>query len=397
MKNILLITTLYPIFTKENRTTYVCHYFARDWVKLGYNVRVIHIQPEYNIFVKKLIFLKGKITKITPLGGYIYESCLDDVEHYVHDAVSIYRIPMHKFLPRNNFTDREIKKIGEKIDAIFKSENFVPDLITCHMLQWNIAPIINEQNKYHAKLCMVLHGCLSSYLYQRNRNWISKYNILGFRSKYMKEAFEKINTINTKSFICYSGIPENYIITSNHRSFSHNINTFIYVGALIQRKYPERILPALNESYKKDNYTLTIVGNGEMHDAIEVLAQKLNISDKIRFMGQQTREEIIQLYDAADCMIMISKNEAYGLVYLEAMARGCITIASRNEGIDGVIIDGYNGFLCESGNSIELSQILTRIRNSTQEELLRISNNAIMTALHFTDITTAKSYIDNLK
>ena len=42
--------------------------------------------------------------------------------------------------------------------------------------------------------------------------------------------------------------------------------------------------------------------------------------------------------------IMISKNETFGLVYLEAMARGCITIGSRNQGIDGVINHGVNGF-----------------------------------------------------
>ena len=42
---------------------------------------------------------------------------------------------------------------------------------------------------------------------------------------------------------------------------------------------------------------------------------------------------------------MISQGEAFGLVYLEAMARGCITIASRGEGFDGIIKDGINGFL----------------------------------------------------
>ena len=42
------------------------------------------------------------------------------------------------------------------------------------------------------------------------------------------------------------------------------------------------------------------------------------------------------------------QREAYGLVYLEAMARGCITIASRDEGFDGVIKDGINGFCLRS-------------------------------------------------
>ncbi len=36
---------------------------------------------------------------------------------------------------------------------------------------------------------------------------------------------------------------------------------------------------------------------------------------------------------------MISKNETCGLVYIEAMAVGCIMIASKNEGFDGIIND----------------------------------------------------------
>ena len=58
------------------------------------------------------------------------------------------------------------------------------------------------------------------------------------------------------------------------------------------------------------------------------------------------REEVIRQMDNHDVFVMISRNETFGLVYLEAMARGCITIASRNEGFDGVIEHGVNGFLC---------------------------------------------------
>ena len=59
-----------------------------------------------------------------------------------------------------------------------------------------------------------------------------------------------------------------------------------------------------------------------------------------------------------DVFIMISKNETFGLVYLEAMAVGCITIASRQEGFDGIIKHGYNGFLCEAGNQEELEKLI---------------------------------------
>ena len=93
---------------------------------------------------------------------------------------------------------------------------------------------------------------------------------------------------------------------------------------------------------------------------------------------------------------MISKGEAYGLVYLEAMARGCITIASRNEGMDGIIKDGINGFLCNAGDYVELASIIQRINSMSMEERMAISNHAIETAKWLTDENTAKMYIDNV-
>ena len=93
---------------------------------------------------------------------------------------------------------------------------------------------------------------------------------------------------------------------------------------------------------------------------------------------------------------MISKNETYGLVYLEAMAAGCITIASRDEGFDGIIENGVNGFLCEAGNVEELITILNYIQHLSKNDLLRISMNAINTAKKLTDFEVAKIYLNSL-
>lgn len=65
---------------------------------------------------------------------------------------------------------------------------------------------------------------------------------------------------------------------------------------------------------------------------------------------------------------MISTNEIFGLVYLEAMAASCLTIASKNGGVDGIIKCEKNGFLCEEGNDKELHSILNRI---TKKKLMK--------------------------
>ena len=100
--------------------------------------------------------------------------------------------------------------------------------------------------------------------------------------------------------------------------------------------------------------------------------------------------------DEIETFIMISDNETFGLVYLEAMSRGCIVIASKNGGVDGIIKDGYNGFLCEQGNKDELINICKNIRNMTIQEKKKISENAIETAFKFKDSEVARKYIENI-
>ena len=93
---------------------------------------------------------------------------------------------------------------------------------------------------------------------------------------------------------------------------------------------------------------------------------------------------------------MLSKNETLGLVYLEAMAMGCITICSKNEGVDGIIKHGENGFLCEADNLNELIELIISIKNLSIEQRQKISNNAISTMANFTNSNIAKKYLDLL-
>ena len=67
------------------------------------------------------------------------------------------------------------------------------------------------------------------------------------------------------------------------------------------------------------------------------------------------------------------------------------------EGIDGIIEDGKNGFLCNSGDIDELSSIIEKIKNLPLSELENISFNAKKTALQYSDKEVAINYLNNLK
>lgn len=396
LRNILLVTSLYPTFQEDNRSTPVCHFFARDWIKLGYNVVVIHIQPVYPWYTRFLINIRTRITGVVPGGGYYYKNNLKNIQYYEKDDVPIYRIPVRKLIPRMNFSDKSLNIFSRIVNDLLEKRKFKTDIITGHMIQLDLIPYINRI--IQARTCYVSHGS-DAEIKSRYSNYIDiidSYNIWGFRSKGIKLQFEKLYEIKQNSFICYSGIPASYITEHNQHTFDRQNQTFLFVGDFIQRKYPDVLVKALCRAYPKKEFGLSFVGNGPLQNYLESCIIRYGLQSNVRFYGRIPRDEIKNIYDKSDIFVMVSYGEAFGLVYLEAMARGCITVASRNEGIDGIIVDGENGFLCEAGNVDQLVSTIRRINNLSLMEKRRISQNAIITAKKYTDLEVAKMYVNNL-
>ena len=397
MKNILLISTIYPL-PKDNRGTPVCHYFAREWVKMGYNVRVIHYQSVYPLpFYWMARSFREKIAAKT--GAVVYTK-RDRGGHYEMDNVPIFRIPLFKPIPHGNYTRRAINKSIEEIVNWLKLDNFTPNIIVGHFPNPQIEIVGMLKDIWpRAKSAVVMHGdiALTKKVYgERLLDLCDKIDVWGFRNNADREAFENNIMPIKRSFNCYSGIPEDYITSENLHDFSQSLHNFVYVGGLVNRKYPAIIIDALQKAYPTGDYHITYVGDGGLMGEICEKIEKEGLANKVKMLGKIPRESIIKEYDAADCMVMISRGEVYGLVYLEAMARGCITIASRNEGFDGVIKDGENGFLCKAGDADELANIIGRINAMTPTERQRVSDNALATAQSLTDYKAAQRYIEDL-
>ena len=398
MQNILLISTIYPL-PKGNKGTPVCHYFTREWVKMGYNVRVIHIQATFpRIFYWMACIARNRIASKT--GAVVYTHRDNKTAHYEMDRVPISRIPVYKPIPHGSFSKRSIRKTVKEIIRENQENSFKPDVIIGHFPNPQIELLNLLKNEYtQAKTCIVMHGdikIMQKVYGDRLPHLMKSIDIWGFRSKTVLEEFEAAVNKVKNPFFCYSGIPEKYITQRNLHAYKQPMHNYLYVGLMIDRKYPEKILDALNLAYPEKNYHLTYIGGGRQLDVIRDKMEKYDIHNQVSILGRIPRDRIVEEYDKADCMVMISKGEAYGLVYLEAMARGCITIASKREGFDGVIVDGENGFLCEAGNAEELAKIIKSINSLTPDERQQISNKAIETAKRLTDEKAAKLYIDDV-
>jgi mannosyltransferase len=108
---------------------------------------------------------------------------------------------------------------------------------------------------------------------------------------------------------------------------------------------------------------LLIVGDGEEREPLERLARELGVSEQVIFVGAQPPERMPAYFAAADVFLFpTERDEALGLVLLQAMACGLPVIASRIGAIPEVIErDGETALLVPPGNTQALVNAATAL------------------------------------
>lgn len=396
MKNILVLTNIYPGEDIDKGFTPVVHYFTKEWVQMGKNVHVIHYATTFpRIYLAFASFIKKWLS--TKNGAAVNTIQIKDKE-FVMDGVSVKRFLVFKYIPHGRFARTTTERALNKTISYLEDNSFIPDVIISHWVNPQLEIMAKLRDRYKCKTCYVAH--LASiefdriYTAEESQKLIDGIDLIGFRSAYIREAFMKKFKFDRPTFQCYSGVPEKYIPEVSIERTFNNVQNFVFVGTLIKRKYPAEIIPALVKAYKGDKFNVSYIGEGSEEANIDKYVKELGLLDNVHLLGYISRDEVVKQLQSNDVFVMISKSEAFGLVYLEAMAQGLITIAARNEGFDGIIEHGKNGFLCEAGNVEELASLIKEIRAMKPEKLQEISRNGIETAQWLTDKNAAKMYIE---
>lgn len=395
---IIVLTPIYATTTLQQGATPVVHYFAREWVKLGHSVKVFHLghkfpRPYYWVSKRFQHQLNTRLGMLVPV-----EYPNDD--DYEAEGVSVCLRNIKKIKPHSRYSKRQIKYAFDLIVEECE-KNGVPDWFVGHWDNPQLELLCALKQKYNKPICLVLHSNKFDFdgLYGVEAwTMLAQLDVVGFRNKAAKDAFVKKYGQPKKSFIAYSGVSEAFLNAGaeNTKPFTSPVRNFIFVGSLINRKYPTEIMTALSKVYPDGDFSMTYIGDGADKVRIEEEYKKQGEKGTLTFTGRIPREEIIEYLKKADVFVMISKGEIFGLVYLEAMALGVIPIGSKNEGIDGVIRNGENGFLCEAGNVEELTSVLKIIKSLPIEQIEKISRCAKETANEYSDKGVAEKYLNTL-
>ena len=394
---ILLLTPIYPSPDLICQTT-VVHTFAKEWLAMGHQVRVVH-----NIvsFPRILYFFASFFKEFiaSKLGTKINFKKVKSDSRYVIDGIEVFRFPVFKTLPHGRYPKKQIENQLKKIKLANEIDGFIPDVIIGHWTNPQIELIPLLKKAYNSKSCLIFHDKATDFniKYKEEGNLLlDSFDVIGYRSAVIKFHIEKQIKVFSKSFICYSGLSSVFLANPKPKIIRDDVVNYVFIGDFFARKNPSILLPALAKTYNDSTFNIDYVGTGYEQKKIIATAKKLKQLSHVKFHGQLSHEQIKDLLFDTDCLIMLSKNETVGLVYLEAMAMGCMTICAKNEGIDGIIVHGVNGFLCEEGNVGELAELISTIKNLSVEERRKISSNAIETMKSFSTFEVAKKYLEQI-
>jgi len=100
---------------------------------------------------------------------------------------------------------------------------------------------------------------------------------------------------------------------------------------------------------------LLAVGEGNDRAWLEDLAEQNGVNRHVHFLSGLSFEELASCYEACEMFALPSRGEGFGLVYLEAMARGKPVIGGAHGGAPEVIADGVTGYLVPHGDAVQLA------------------------------------------
>lgn len=144
--------------------------------------------------------------------------------------------------------------------------------------------------------------------------------------------------------------------------------TFLNIASLTANKNQAMLIEVFAASFRGKKVRLRIGGTGPLGKYLKKLATTLGVICQIDFLGHLNRQSVIREMQFADCFVLSSFKETFGVVLIEALASGTPVIATQCGGANDIVTCN-NGLLIESGNGAALEKAMMRIINEKQRYL----------------------------
>jgi glycosyltransferase involved in cell wall biosynthesis len=175
----------------------------------------------------------------------------------------------------------------------------------------------------------------------------------------------------------------------------------IYPALMLEEKGHVEFIEAVGTSEVPldDNVKIFLVGDGPLRERVASLITQYGLEDQIIILGFRT--DMLALMSDSDLVLLLSKNEAFGYVLLEAMACSKPVLASRVGGIPEIIHDTLNGRLVNIDEESRIAELINEYRRDKEmlHRMGRHGRELINTKFSIRSMidNTEKLYRDSMK
>ena len=271
---------------------------------------------------------------------------------------------------------------------------FAPDVIHAHTLGFCSTIGAWLKQRLNVPLVVTTHGSDSSIVlergeYEQMKSLCDEADHIVAVSSVLGEKLRKCGTATPITTIL-----NGFILQHLPEAQAKQPLSLIQVGQLSrQKRFDVTIRAFAKLRAAHPSATLTIIGQGSEGEALQALCEELQITDAVRFLGQIHNREVLAEMAKHQFFVMPSVREGFGIVYLEAMACGCITVGTEGEGVADLIENGKNGFLVPPEDPDAIVRVIEWCLEHS-EESESIAQQGRRDALSLTWERNAAQYID---
>ncbi|MDA0329552.1 MAG: glycosyltransferase family 4 protein [Gemmatimonadetes bacterium] len=135
--------------------------------------------------------------------------------------------------------------------------------------------------------------------------------------------------------------------------------SLLFLGRLKRYKRVDLIIEAVSRlANQGSEVELFVGGTGDQLEALQSLARKRGVAERVHFLGFVANERKLQLLRTSWLHVLTSPKEGWGISNLEAAACGTPTVASDAPGLRESVVDGETGILVPHGDVERLTDAI---------------------------------------
>ena len=301
----------------------------------------------------------------------------------VVNGYPVYRRYVRKFSPQRKVpAERSIllyETIGLDLYGLYKKRFGKPDIIHAHNVQF--AGFIAQAIRDFDAVPYILTEHSSLFRTQAVASeWLSPtkeaYRCASVKtavSRALANAIEK--QIGVRDIDVLPNVVDSVLIDSpleNHSAGNPDF-VFLNIASLDANKDHASLIEAFAMRFKGKRVSLRVGGTGPLAGYLKRFARRLGVERQVAFMGHLDRPKVMREMQNADCFVLSSRQETFGVVLIEALACGTPLIATRCGGPEDVVNEN-NGFLVPPMDAAALGEAMaqmTQVKGRYRAETLR--------------------------